>query len=274
MVLCLAGHNAWGSLLKLVWAVVLATSCALPLQADEITVFAASSLKTALDQVAADWQVDTGNTVVLAYDGSAKLAKQIEQGAPADMFVSAAEVWMDHLQDQGAIQAGTRRDILGNRLVLVAHGQGGGQDGGQDGGLAAPVTIGPDFDLAGMLAGGKLAMGMTASVPAGQYGHEALVSLGLWDSVAGSVVETDNVRAAVKLVALGEAPLGIVFASDAVAETGVSVAGTFPESSHAPIVYPAALTTSAKGEAQGFLDYLSSPAAKARFAAQGFGVIP
>lgn len=234
---------------------------AAPLRAGEITVFAASSLKTALDQVAADWAAQTGNAVALSYDGSAKLARQIEQGAPADVFVSAAKNWMDVLEEGGLIRPETRRDILGNRLVLVAHG------------TAPPVDVGAGLDILALLGGGKLAMGMIASVPAGHYGHEALVSLGLWDKVAASVVETENVRAAVKLVALGEAPLGIVFASDAVAEAGISVLGTFPDSSHAAITYPAAVTVSAREGAGAFLDYLSSPAAKARFAAQGF-VVP
>ncbi len=248
--------------MKLWLAGLLALTLAAPLRADEVTVFAASSLKTALDQLAADWQAATGNVAVISYDGSAKLAKQIEQGAPADVFISAAENWMDTLDSGGLLRPGTRRDILGNRLVLVAHG------------AAAPADIGPGLDLAGMLADGKLAMGMIASVPAGQYGHEALVSLGLWDSVADKVVETENVRAAVKLVALGEAPLGIVFASDAVAETGISVVGTFPDTSHAPIVYPAAATVAARAGSEAFLTYLGSETARARFVAQGFTVLP
>lgn len=248
--------------MRIWWAAAVALGLAAPLRAEEITVFAASSLKTALDVIAEDWRAETGNVAVVSYDGSAKLAKQIGQGAPADVFISAAENWMDAVQEQGLLRDGTRRDLLGNRLVLVAQG------------AAAPVTIGAGLDLAGMLGGGKLAMGMIGSVPAGQYGHEALVSLGLWDSVAGQVAETENVRAALKLVALGEAPLGIVFASDAVAEPDVTVLGTFPETSHAPIVYPAAVTASAKAGAEAFLNYLSSQAATAVFVAQGFRVLP
>ncbi len=244
-----------------VWlAGLLVLGLATPLRAEEITVFAASSLKTALDLVAADWQAETGNVAVLSYDGSAKLAKQIEQGAPVDVFISAAADWMDVLEAGGLLAGGTRRDVLGNGLVLVAHG------------AAEPAEVGPELDLAAMLGGGKLAMGMIASVPAGQYGHEALVALGLWDSVAGSVVETENVRAAVKLVGLGEAALGIVFASDAVGEAGISVVGAFPEESHARIVYPAAVTVQGKAAGRAFVDYLSSPAAQARFRAQGFRV--
>lgn len=260
--LCFAGHNAAGSGVKLWVAAIMALGLGGPLRSEEITVFAASSLKTALDQVAADWQVATGHSAAISYDGSAKLAKQIEQGAPADVFVSAAQEWMDVLVASGLIRPETRRNILGNRLVLV------GQTGAQ------PVAIGPSLDLAALLDGGLLAMGMTNSVPAGQYGYEALVSLGLWDSVAGRVVETENVRAAVKLVALGEARAGIVFASDAVAETGIAVLGTFPEASHAPITYPAAVTKGAGAAAQDFVAYLSSPEARARFRAQGFLVLP
>lgn len=259
-----------GIRLKNIWAALIALAFTGPVQAGEITVFAASSLKSALDLVALDWQAETGNIATVSYDGSAKLAKQIEQGAPADMFISAAESWMDVLEDAGLIRAGTRRDILGNRLVLVAGAEGTQAPASAN---ADAVEIGPEFDLAQRLGDGKLAMGMIASVPAGQYGHEALVALGLWDSVASAVVETDNVRAAVKLVALGEAAMGIVYASDAVGEAGIAVVGMFPEASHAPIIYPAALTGGAKPDAAAFMDYLSSPQARARFSAQGF-VVP
>ena len=230
-------------------------------RAEEITVFAASSLKTALDQVAADWQAATGNNAVIAYDSSAKLAKQIAGGGPADIFISASEAWMDAVQKEGLVKDGTRRDILGNTLVLIAHGQ------------ADPAEIGAGFDLAGRLGDGKLAMGMVASVPVGQYGKETLSALGLWDSVAANVVEADTARAALKLVATGEAPYGVVFASDAVAETGVTVIGTFPESSHSAILYPAAMMAGGKPAAEAFLDYLTQEPAQERFKAQGFRVI-
>ncbi|MEY4982587.1 MAG: hypothetical protein RIR62_853 [Pseudomonadota bacterium] len=234
-----------------------------PAAAEEITVFAAASLKNALDAIAADWGAATGHSAVIAYDGSAKLARQIQQGAPADVFISAAVDWMDVLQDEGLIRPETRRDLLGNRLVLVAHG-------------AAPaVEIAAGMDLKGMLRGGKLAMGQVDSVPAGQYGKAALERLGLWDAVAADVAQVDNVRAALALVAQGEAPLGIVYASDAVADDeggdAVSVIGTFPADSHPPIRYPAAvIAASDKAAAQDFLDFLSTDAAKAVFVAQGF----
>lgn len=234
-----------------------------PALAEEVVVFAAASLKTALDQVAADFQASTGNTVTISYAGSNALAKQIIEGAPAEIFISASEPWMDEVEKAGLVVPGTRADILGNSLVLVAHGAG-----------AAPVEIGPGLDLTGLLAGGKLSMAMVEAVPAGQYGKEALEALGLWTSVEADVAQSENVRAALALVAAGEAPLGIVYASDAVAEAGVTVVGTFPEETHKPIVYPAALMTGAADAAdRAFLEALSSEAADATFAAQGFAIL-
>lgn len=230
--------------------------------AADVTVFAAASLKTALDQIAAGWTGQTGTQVTLSYGGTPALAKQIAEGAPADIFLSASKDWMDELQDMGLIRPDTRRDVLGNQLILVAHGQ------------AKPVMIDGNLDLPGLLEGGRLSMALVDAVPAGQYGKEALTSLGLWPAVESSVVQTENVRAALHLVALGEAPLGIVYASDAVAETGVSVIGTFPTESHQPIVYPAALTNDAGPEAQAFLDHLSTPVAQAVFQANGFLTLP
>ena len=231
-------------------------------QAADLTIFAASSLKTALDQIATDWQTASGNKVAISYDSSAKLAKQIQQGAPADIFISASEPWMDTLAHDKLIQDVSRKDILGNTLILIAAGR------------ADKVAITRDLDLAGLLKGGKLAMGMIDSVPAGQYGKQALDSLGLWPSVAANVAQTENVRAALQLVTSGEAPYGIVYASDAVAAADkVTVVGTFPEDSHKPIVYPAALTATAQPQAQALLDALSTDAAQAVFAAQGFTVL-
>lgn len=249
-------------------ALLMAT--ATPAAAEDVTVFAAASLKTALDAIAADWQAETGNKVVVSYGGSSALAKQIEEGAPADIFFSAAVNWMDVLEQDGLIRAGSRRDLLGNTLVLVAHGR-----------EAAPVAIGPGLDLAGMLGEGKLSMAMVDSVPAGQYGKEALQSLGLWAAVEPKVAQSENVRAALDLVVRGEAPLGIVYGSDAVADdaagNAVSVVGTFPADSHSPIIYPVALTGAAdapeNAAARAFLDHLSDASATARFTEQGFVVI-
>ncbi|MES2144169.1 MAG: molybdate ABC transporter substrate-binding protein [Pseudomonadota bacterium] len=237
---------------------------AIPASAETVTVFAAASLKNALDAVAADWQTATGDMIVISYGGSSSLAKQIQQGAPADIFVSAATNWMDTLEADGKIQTGTRRDLFGNTLVLVANRAD-----------ASPVSIDSGLDMAGLLDGGKLSMAMVDSVPAGQYGKAALENLGLWASVESSVVQSENVRAALSLVALGEAPLGIVYGSDAIADasggSSVTVIGTFPPTSYPAIVYPAALISgSTATAAPAFLDYLSSDQADAIFSAQGF----
>lgn len=226
--------------------------------AAEVTVFAAASLKTALDEIAADFTAGTGTPVTLSYGGSSTLARQIAEGAPADIFLSASTAWMDDLADEALIQPHSRRDLLGNTLILV---------GPTD---AAPVTIAATLDLAALLAGGKLSMATVDSVPAGQYGKEALESLGLWATVETSIVQSENVRAALQLVALKEAALGIVYASDAIAEPGVSLVGTFPEDSHQPIIYPGALTLTATPEAAVFLDHLSTPEATGVFSANGF----
>lgn len=245
---------------RLTLGLTLAFLTASPALADEVVVFAAASLKTALDAVAADFQAQTGDTVTISYAGSNALAKQIIEGAPADIFISAATNWMDEVEKAGLLRDGTRHDLLGNSLVLVAHGGG-----------AKPVQIGPDLNLAALLGDGKLSMAMVDSVPAGQYGKQSLESLGLWPSVQGSVAQSENVRAALALVSTGEAPLGIVYASDAVADAGVSVIGTFPKDSHKPILYPAALLTGAADPADtAFFKALSLDAARARFAEQGF----
>jgi molybdate transport system substrate-binding protein len=231
-------------------------------QAQEVIVFAAASLTTALETIAAAWRSETGQTVILSYAGSSALARQIQQGAPADIFISASPDWMEVLADSGDLRAGTRRDILGNALVLVAHGRD-----------SAPVVIDENLDLAAMLGGGRLSMALIEAVPAGIYGRMALEHLGLWDGVAPLVAQSDNVRAALAFVALGEAPLGIVYATDAVATDDVSVIGTFPAHSHPPITYPAAITAqSASTGAAAFLEYLSSDPARAIWAAHGFGV--
>lgn len=241
----------------------LAIGLAAPAMADEVVVFAAASMKTALDAVAADFQTATGHTVTISYAGSNALAKQIIEGAPADIFISAAVNWMDEVEKAGLVADGSRTDLLGNTLVLIAHGKD-----------AAPVAIAPGFDLAGLLGDNKLAMALVDSVPAGQYGKAALESLGVWPAVEPLVAQSDNVRAALALVSTGEAPLGIVYASDAAADDNVAVVGTFPADSHPAIVYPAALLTGAADAAdRAFFEALSSDAADARFAAEGFAIL-
>ncbi len=247
---------------RLLLAAALATATG-PALADEVVVFAAASLKTALDGVAADYQAATGNTVTISYAGSNALAKQIIEGAPADIFFSASKSWMDEVEKAGLVADGTRGNLLGNTLVLVAHGKD-----------AAPVELTQGTDLKSLLGDGKLSMAMVDSVPAGQYGKEALENLGLWTTVEGAVAQSENVRAALALVATGEAPYGIVYASDAVADENVSVVATFPEDSHKPITYPAALLKSAADPAdKAFLEALSAAAADAKFTEQGFIVL-
>ncbi|MTH65825.1 molybdate ABC transporter substrate-binding protein [Paracoccus shanxieyensis] len=228
--------------------------------ADEITVFAAASLKTALDEIATEWQKSHKDTLVISYAGSSQLAKQIQEGAPADLFISASTDWMDALQESGDIDTATRKDLLGNTLVLIGHGTP----------AAADVT-----QLPTLLGDGKLAMALVDSVPAGVYGKQSLEALGLWSQVEPQVAQADNVRAALQLVATGEAPLGIVYGSDAVAEKDVAVVGTFPADSHDPITYPGAVTTSADtAQAAAFLNSLTQEPAKSIFEAQGFTVTP
>lgn len=234
-----------------------------PALAEEVVIFAAASLKTALDGVAADYQAATGNRVTISYAGSNVLAKQIIEGAPADIFLSAAENWMDEVEKAGLLVDGSRTDLWGNSLVLIAHGKD-----------VAPIELNQTTDLKALLGDGKLSMAMVTSVPAGQYGKEALESLGLWASVEDAVAQAENVRAALALVATGEAPYGIVYASDAVADENVSVVATFPETSHKPITYPAALLKTAADPAdKAFLEALSAAAADAKFAEQGFAVL-
>lgn len=234
-----------------------------PALAEEVVIFAAASLKTALDGVAADYQAATGNTVTISYAGSNALAKQIIEGAPADIFLSAAENWMDEVEKAGLLVDGSRTDLWGNSLVLIAHGKD-----------VAPIELTQGTDLKALLGDGKLSMAMVTSVPAGQYGKEALESLGLWASVEDTVAQSENVRAALALVATGEAPYGIVYASDAVADENVSVVATFPETSHKPITYPAALLKTAADPAdKAFLEALSAAAADAKFTEQGFAVL-
>ncbi|WP_425498729.1 molybdate ABC transporter substrate-binding protein [Pannonibacter anstelovis] len=243
-------------------AVTALSLSSLAAQAQDVTVFAAASLKTALDRVVADYQADGGAPVTVSYAGSSALAKQIEQGAPADIFISASTDWMDKLDKAGLIKAGSRSDLLGNTLVLIAHG-----------GDAPKVEITPALDLAGMIGEGKLAMALVDSVPAGVYGKAALTSLGLWASVEPKVAQSDNVRAALALVARDEAPYGIVYSTDAAADDKVSIVGTFPEASHEPIVYPAGLIASARDGAEAFLTYLKGEKASAVFKAEGFTVL-
>lgn len=231
--------------------------------AGQITVFAAASMADALAEIENGFETAADHDLTISLAGSSVLARQIQEGAPADVFISASPEWMDAIEAEGLIEPETRFDLLGNALVLIAHGHG-----------AEQVVIGSDLDLPGLLGDGRLAMALVDAVPAGIYGRAALASLGLWEDVEAQVAQTDNVRAALALVATGEAPYGIVYATDAAAEDSVTIVGSFPSESHPPIVYPAA-AIAGRGlpAAREFLDYLRGPEARAAFERYGFAVV-
>ena len=243
-------------------AVSLASTTARAQDDAGLTVFAAASLKEALDDAAAAYRKQTGVPVRVSYAASSALARQIEQGAPADVFFSADLEWMDYLQQRNRLDVATRRSLLGNRLVLIAPRASKAQVD-----LKRPAT------LLAALGDGRLAVGQTRTVPAGKYAKASLESLSLWNGVRPRLAESESVRAALMLVARGETPLGIVYASDAKAEPGVRVVATFPEDSHPPIVYPvAALRGARAAQAARFVQWLASPAADALFTKRGFTV--
>ncbi|MGA8006126.1 MAG: molybdate ABC transporter substrate-binding protein [Burkholderiales bacterium] len=223
---------------------------------DRVLVFAAASLRNALDEAARDY---SGPAPAISYAGSSSLAKQIERGAPASIFISADRDWMNYLEQRGLLEPGTRRDLLGNRLVLIAPRK-----------STLKLEIGPGMPLERALGGGRLALGDPYHVPAGMYARAALESLGVWNSVKAHVAATENVRIALALVARGEAPLGIVYETDARAEPGVRVLGRFDASLHPPIVYPIALVKGAVPAARDFEAYLRGPQARAIFSKHGF----
>jgi molybdate transport system substrate-binding protein len=232
-------------------------------QGGELVVFAAASLKNALDAINAQWQKETGKKALISYGASPTLAKQIEQAAPAQMFISADLDWMDYLAQRNLIKPETRSNLLGNRIVLIAHND-----------KAQPIDIKPGFDLAKALGDGRLSMANVDSVPAGKYGKAALEKLGVWSSVSGKLAQAENVRAALLLVSRGEAPLGIVYQTDAAADPNVKIVGKFPDYTHPPIIYPIALTAHGNHpDATAFLDYIKSAKAKPLFGAQGFTVL-
>jgi molybdate transport system substrate-binding protein len=227
-----------------------------------VTVFAAASLTDALNEIGRAYEARTGTHVVFSFAASSVLARQIENSAGADMFLSADLDWMDYLEKKNLIAPGTRRTLLGNHLVLIAPA-----------GLKVNVKIAPHFDLSGALGNSRLALADPASVPAGKYGKAALTNLGIWGSVQDKLAIAENVRAALAYVARGETTLGIVYNTDAQIEPRVHVVGTFPDDSHAPILYPVALTKDARPGTADFEKYLESPAAKAVFEKDGFIVI-
>lgn len=232
-------------------------------QGGDIVVFAAASLKNALDAINAEWQKETGKKAAISYAASSALAKQIGQGAPAQIFISADLDWMDYVASKNLIKPGTRSNLLGNRIVLIAPKD-----------KAPSIEIKPGLDIAKIIGDGRLSMANVDSVPAGKYGKAALEKLGVWASVSGRIAQAENVRAALLFVSRGEAPAGIVYQTDAAADTNVKIIGTFPEDTHPPIIYPIALTASSTHpDATAFLAYIRSAKARPLFQAQGFTVL-
>jgi molybdate transport system substrate-binding protein len=233
-----------------------------PARGADLTVFAAASLKEALDEQVSRFEAETRDRIVVSYGGSNALARQIEAGAPADIFLSADTDWIDYLDKRNLLRSGTRIDLLRNRLVLIAPAD-----------TRASLPIAPGFALGAALGPGKLAMANPDGVPAGKYGKAALTALGVWTSVESRIARTDNVRAALVLVARGEAPFGIVYTTDALAEPKVRIVDTFPEQTHPPIVYPIAIVAASRSpNVQRFVDNLGSPAARAIWVRHGFAM--
>lgn len=256
----LMNRRAFG--LAALGATVFASAKAQTAARPDVLMFAAASLQTALRAIAEAWRAETGKTVAFSFAASSALAKQLEQGAPADIFASADLEWMDFAERKGLITPASRQQLLGNALVLISA---------QTDPVALKIT--PGFDLAGVLGEGRLATGNPASVPVGRYAQAALTHLGVWDKVQPKLAGADNVRAALALVARGEAKLGIVYATDAKSEPKVRVVDTFPVGSHPPVVYPVAMVKGVQNpHAAAFMAYLRSPAATRIFEAGGFTV--
>jgi molybdate transport system substrate-binding protein len=229
-------------------------------QDKSLIVFAAASMKNALDDVDTAYTAKTGVKITASYAASSALAKQIEQGAPADIFLSADTDWMDYATAKKTINESTRVNLLGNSIVLIAP---------KDSKIVS-VTIGPGFDLSKLAGDGKIATGDVKAVPVGKYAKAALEKLGAWHAAEPKFAMAESVRAALTLVARGEAVLGIVYSTDAKVEPGVKIVGTFPADSHPPIIYPVAATTTAKAEAADYLAFLRSSASKTILEKYGF----
>jgi len=250
---------SWSRALKLVFAIVVAVVIG-PARAAPITVFAAASMKNALDEIARAYETRTGDKITVSYAASSALAKQIEQGAPADIFISADLDWMDYLEGRKLISVPSRYNLVRNRLALIAPA-----------GSAVKLTITPRFPLASALGKERLAMANPDSVPAGRYGKAALQALGVWNDVQAKIASTNDVRSALLLVARGETPFGVVYRTDAAVDPRVRIVDLFPEGTHPPIVYPAALVAETKNVAAGnFLRTLRDPPARAIFEKHGF----
>jgi molybdate transport system substrate-binding protein len=249
----------WHSASRLLAAVLVAFATTASAWAADMTFFAAASLSNALPEVAAVYKQRTGTTIKFSFAASSVLARQIEASPGVDLFMSADADWMDYLDNRGLIDHATRRTLLTTHLVLIAP-------------ATSPVAlkIAPHFDLVAALNSGRLAIADPDSVPAGKYAKSSLMSLGVWNAVVDRTANAESVRVALAYVARGETPLGIVYATDAGIEPKVKIVGTFPDKTHAPIVYPAAATKEAKPGAKAFLDFLSGPQAHTIFAKYGF----
>jgi molybdate transport system substrate-binding protein len=243
----------------LVAGLINATGATSSTPAADVLVFAAASMKTALDDLTGPCEKATGVRIRASYAASSALARQIEEGAPAGLFIAADLEWMDYVAERKLIKPETRINLVGNRLVLIAPAS-----------QPAAMKIAPGFALAAALKGGRLAVADPAGVPAGKYARAALTTLGAWSSVESRLAPAENVRAALLLVSRGESPLGIVYNSDAIADRNVVVVDTFAEGTHPPIVYPAAVTARGGGSAAAVLDFLRGPIAGATFEKQGF----
>lgn len=242
-------------------ALALQPATALAQARGDIVIFAAVSLRDALDELTREYERQGRGKAVVSHAASSALARQIEQGTPADLFISADTDWMDHLAVRGLIRIESRVNLLSNRIVLVAPA-----------GSKAAFAIGPRFPLAALLGDGRLAMADPDHVPAGKYGRAALETLGVWQEVLPKIARAENVRHALALVARAETPFGIVYRTDAVADLRVKVIGEFPASSHPPIVYPVAVTAGSRSKiAYEYLRYLRSLAAAAVWQRHGFG---
>jgi molybdate transport system substrate-binding protein len=252
------------ALLRLLLALAVASwSFAARAQDKDLVVFAAASLKNALDNANALYLREKGQKVVVSYAASPVLARQIENAAPADIFMSADLDWMDYLAQRNLIKANTRTNLLGNRLVLAAPAD-----------SQVVLTIAPNFPLAQALGNGRLAIADPNSVPAGKYGKAALEALGVWQSVSNKIVPGPDVRATLVFVSRGEAPLGIGYQTDAAADKGVKIVGMFPANTHPPIIYPIAITAGSNHpNAAAYLSYLGTASAKTFFEKEGFTVL-
>jgi molybdate transport system substrate-binding protein len=249
---------------RLLAALVLCLAPAGVALAADLTVLAAASLQGPLDRLAAGFSAAGGPKVRISFAASSALARQVEAGAPADAFISADSAWMDYLDGRGLIAAGTRANLLANELVLVAPKD-----------SPVKLRIAPGFPVAAALGGGRIALARPDSVPAGKYAKASFVALGVWPSIQDKVAGADNVRAALALVSRGEAPLGVVYRTDAMADPGVRVVDAFPPGTHPPVVYPAAVVKGGQeAAAKRFLDYLRSPAARAVWEQAGFKPAP